>query len=243
MKLYIQTADSLLSSGSLSSSILDLKEGWEHEGLGHSSFCSKCPKVIPARHCRTESHPFLNKDAWEPGILLGAGYVAINQTDQVSVLEESTCWWSKNSYPNIIMYQWERYRMGKNKTGQRVKGSWVVAILFRLVRGRGFLIQEQLSSDQQSCGGEGEKRAPSTRYSTCKYGKASCWEDNVAAGMGPRLERHPGAHLPTKSFYCGFYIDFYFYIVSAVFIIKTFKAFNWLHSNFGSYRNYNSTEI
>ena len=64
--------------------------------------------------------------------------------------------------------------MGKNKTGQRVKGCWVVAILFRLVCRRGFLIQEQLSSDQQSRGGEGEKRAPSIRYSTCKYGKASC---------------------------------------------------------------------
>lgn len=40
------------------------------------------------------------------------------------------------------------------------------------------------------------------QVSSVKYGKASCREDNEAAGMEQRLGRHPGAHLPTKYFYC-----------------------------------------
>lgn len=53
--------------------------------------------------------------------------------------------------------------MGKNKTGQSVKKCWVVAILSRLVRGKGFSDREQLSGDQQSHGGKGEKRIPSIK--------------------------------------------------------------------------------
>ena len=64
--------------------------------------------------------------------------------------------------------------MDKNKTGQRVKECWLVAILFRLVRGKELLDTGTVESDQQSHGGEGKKRGPSIRYRTYKYGKASC---------------------------------------------------------------------